>query len=581
MEEIKEILEGIIWEVFKEELPVEVSLAPELEEEESGFRADIATNVAMKLTGVLKKKDKSFVQNPREVAERIREVFLEKIEGDEVFFGTEVQVAGPGFLNIKLSDKFFREKISRLNNNFEQEVKNEDYKGKVVVTEFSDPNPFKVLHIGHLYTSVVGESISRLIEYAGGEVHRVNFGGDVGLHVAKTVYILRNRNNYSIEGIAECYVEGTRAYEEDEEAKAEIVRLNKEIYRINQLGEGNYEGLSEEEKKIAEVYWKGRELSYKYFEQFYEKIGVKFEKFYPESSVAGRGLKEVKAHIPEVYRESEGAIVFSGEEFGLHTRVFVNKEGLPTYEAKDVGLLVTKADDYNFDESVVITGNDIVEYMKVVLKSVEQFRPELVERTRHLTHGNVRLPGNEKMSSRKGNFIKASDVLRDVEARLRSAGSASNWHIIAMAAIKYSFLKYRIGGDIEFDVEESVKMTGNSGPYLLYSSVRARKISSNSGLAITANDSLSEPAFLNNFEVRLSKKFMQYEEVLSEAVSCFAPHLVANYLFELAQEFSRFYENCKVVGDEREAERLEIVSVFYRIMEHGLRILGIEIPEEM
>jgi len=432
----------------------------------------------------------------------------------------------------------------------------------------------------------VGEAISKLIEFAGGEVHRVNFGGDVGLHVAKTLYALRVKD-FTIEDIAMAYVEGTKMYEEDEEAKKEITKLNKQIYEIvqNEVHEG----------ELAERYWKGRELSYRYFDEFYARIGVKFEKYYPESTVAGRGLLTVREHTPEVYQESDGAVVFKGEEYGLHTRVFVNKEGLPTYEAKDVGLLFAKDEDYKFDESVVITGNDIVDYMKVVLKSVEQYAPELVAKTRHITHGNVRLPGNEKMSSRKGNFVKAVDVLEQAP----------------LDAIKYSFLKYKIGGNIEFDAEESVAMTGNSGPYLQYSAVRAKhvldKLGSFSG-AITANDSLSGPRSSRpssrgsaayprqqppdvptkehsprqpENELLLTKKILAYAGVLAEAVREMAPHLICNYLFELAQEFSRFYENCQVAGGEHEGERGKMVKVFYKIMEHGLGLLGISVPEEM
>jgi len=137
-----------------------------------------------------------------------------------------------------------------------------------VICEFSDPNPFKVLHVGHLYTSIVGDSISRLLEFAGGKVARANFGGDVGLHVAKTLYALKKRGFTETKNpeeaanlLAECYVEGTRMYEEDEGARAEIDQLNREIYKI--VTEDIHEG------ELAEMYWWGREASYAYFEEFY------------------------------------------------------------------------------------------------------------------------------------------------------------------------------------------------------------------------------------------------------------------------------------------------------------------------
>ena len=304
---------------------------------------------------------------------------------------------------------------------------------------------------------------------------------------------------------------------------------------------------------------------------------MKFDKYYPESTVAGRGLAEVKKGLAAgVYEISDGAVVYRGDtKLNLHTRVFINQEGLPTYEAKDVGLIFTKWDDYHFDKSVIITANDIIDYMKIVLASIGEMNPELPARTTHLTHGNVKLPGNVKMSSRKGNFLKAVDILNLISDELKSEYNSEDEKVV-LGATKYAFLKYKMGGDIIFDPKESVKMTGNSGPYLLYSCVRAKKILSKIG------DKKAElNGELNPFERALSKKIVQYKDVLDEAVTEMAPHKVCNFLYELAQEFSRFYENCPVAGDTREAERVQIIRAYLNVMEHGLNILGIQIPEEM
>lgn len=572
MENIRECLKTEIAKLFDVEVEPEVTVAPE------GQNADFASNVAMRLSGMLKAKGESIA--PREIAEKI----VKEIEASDL--GFSVEMAGPGFLNFIARDEYWKTKLAEIVADFDKNISCDEYSGKTVICEFSDPNPFKVLHVGHLYTSIVGDSISRLVEFAGGKVVRANFGGDVGLHVAKTLYAVGQDSNSSSAGtlkaarpslwpakdcstpaltpelLAKAYVEGTRAYEDDETAKAEIVKLNKEIYHIaeNDIHEG----------ELAKLYWQGREVSYQYFEDFYKRVGVKFDKYYPESTVAKRGLSEVKAHVGDVYEESNGAIVFAGEKYDLHTRVFVNAEGLPTYEAKDVGLIFTKWDDYKFDKSIVITGNDIIDYMKVVLKSISLYAPELVERTKHITHGNVRLPGNEKMSSRKGNFIKAVDVLDTVNDLV-------NDEKIAMGAVKYAFLKYKIGGNIEFDAKESVSTTGNSGVYLQYSAVRAKKILA--GVKTTEADYSAWD--LNENEKKLIAKLTQYGQVLKDALADFAPHKVANYLYETSQEFSRFYENVKVAGSEREAERAEIVGAYLKTMTHGLNILGIEVPEEM
>ena len=548
MNEISESLKKNIKELFDVEIEPEITMAPE------GTGADFSSNIAMRLTKELHK-------NPREIAELIKDKM------DNV----KTEIAGPGFLNFYLSDEYFIKEISDLRDNFEKNISCSEYSDKTVICEFSDPNPFKVLHVGHLYTSMVGDSIARLFEYAGAKVIRANFGGDVGLHVGKTMWALlkSGMKDFTIEDIAAKYVDGTRAYEEDEAAKAEIVEINKKVYEIAQN--------NLHDSELAEMYWKGRELSYQYFEDFYNRIGVKFDKYYPESTVAGRGLTEVRKGLERgVYEESDGAVVYRGDtKLGLHTRVFINKEGLPTYEAKDVGLIFTKWDDYHFDKSVVITGNDIIDYMKIVLGSVGEMNPELPARTSHLTHGQVKLPGSVKMSSRKGNFLKAVDVLNMVSDELREGYNSEDFDIV-LGATKYALLKYKIGGDIIFDPKESVKMTGNSGPYLLYSCVRAKKI-----LSKVTKTSVDGEMIFNNFEKALIKKIAQYREILGEAVNEMAPHKVCNYLYELAQEFSRFYENCPVTGNEFEAQRALIVNVYLKTMLHGLNILGIKVPEEM
>lgn len=551
-----ETIELLIAGVVKAEFDLDLKPLVTIPDEKFG---DFATNIAMHLTAKLS-------ANPREIAEQI----AEKLRETEDI--TEVSVAGPGFINIKMSDKFL---LEQLNN-----TPSQTWAGKVVVCEYSDPNPFKVLHAGHLYTSIVGHTIANLFENAGAEVHRVNFGGDVGLHVGKTMWaILQDLGGENIEKLsnipdnersewmATCYVKGTQAYEENEQSKQEIIALNKRVYEIVNS--------NDRESAFAQIYWTTRGWSYDYFDNFYSRIGTPFEKYYPESSVAELGLKTVKEQLNNgVYTESDGAVVFEGEKFGLHTRVFINSEGLPTYEAKDVGLIFTKKADYNFDHSVVITGNEQLQYMSVVLKSVEQYAPELVSATTHLTHGIVKLAGGVKMSSRLGNFLRATDVLDSAkQANLEATGKDDE--LTSLGAVKYSFLKNRMGGDIIYDPLESVSIHGNSGPYLQYAHARARSILAKSKAESQKVESL-EPG-----ERTLLRKLVEYTDVVNKAVEELAPHTVCTYLYELAQEFNRFYEQNRVVGDEREQIRLGLVSAYADTLNIGLKLLEIHAPEKM
>ena len=602
MEKIRELLRTVISSLYNVEAEINLVEAPK----DTG--ADFATNIAMNLAKNLKR-------NPMQIAEEVREKTLELDVADEREI-SEIEIAKPGFINIKLSDDFYKLELEKYQKNFLENISQNEYLEKTVICEFSDPNPFKILHVGHLYTSMVGDAISRIVEFAGGNVVRANFGGDVGLHVAKNMYaLLQHKDEINdlmtttekAELLSKTYVEGATAYEEDEIAKEKIVEINKKIYRIAEAGDSivaELEGLIERdasratlnELELAKVYFWGRKVSYQYFKDFYEKIGVKFDRYYPESTVAAKGLEMVTKGLGDgVYEESDGAIVFKGEKYGLHTRVFINKNGLPTYEAKDVGLIFTKWEDYHFDKSIIITGNDIIDYMKVVLKSVQQYAPELSKRTLHLTHGQVKLPGREKMSSRKGNFLKAVDVIELIREELikvqeeisQNKGEPNPEEVdlrILLGAIRYAFLKYKVGGDIVFDVKESVSMTGNSGPYLQYSAVRAQKVLGKileSQVEKTNKKVEQKEWTLVVVEKNLIKKIMQYKNVLGEVVGELSPSKLCTYLYEIAQDFSRFYENVQVVGSEYEVERGAIVLAYLKVLTHGLSILGIEIPEKM
>lgn len=555
MQEVKELVELAVKKAFG------INCESPLDRPEEKF-GDYASNIALQLSKKLSK-------NPREIAEKI----AAELEKNAVI--KKVEIAGAGFINITLTDEYLGKAV--------QEVTASSpniYKGKVVVVEYSDPNPFKVLHAGHLYQTVFGDSISRLVGRAGGEVHDVNFGGDVGRHVAITMWaILKelggekpekltdipedDRSNW----LAKCYVDGNNAFEDDPQVKSEVLSLNKRVYKIHND--------DDHDSPFAKIYWTTRQWSYDYFEQFYASIGSGFEKYYPESITAPVGLKTVKEQLKKgIYEESDGAIVFRGEPYGLHTRVFINSEGLPTYEAKDIGLAIVKWEDYHFDQTIIITGNDITEYMKVVLKSLEQFRPEIAERTKHFTHGQVKLKGGVKMSSRKGNIVKAADILETAREASKKIIGSSNEDTV-LAAVKFAFLKQRLGPDVVYEPEESVSLQGNSGPYLQYSHARACSV-----LAKVKNVESTE----HNFEPgerTLARKLSEYPEVVAAATDDLMPHHIANYLYELAQEFNRFYEKNRVIGDSREGIRASLVRRYVDVLKDGLSLLNISAPEKM
>jgi arginyl-tRNA synthetase len=560
MDTLSHTITELIAELYDQELIVR------LDRPEAKF-GDYATNVAMQLAKPLGK-------NPREIAEELATVLRRSGEF------REVTIAGPGFINLRLNDTAL---LAQLEMQPEQPLA-----GTTYVIEYSCPNAFKELHTGHLYNTIFGDILARLIESAGATVNRTSFGGDVGLHVAKCLWgmvaTLGGINPNKLDEveaspfsranwISQCYVKGAGAYEENIEAKQEIDELNKTIY--------GFHNENDHESPLAQLYWTTRQWSYDYFNAFYDTIGVDTMRYYPESETAPVGMKVVKEQLSLGHlKESEGAIVFEGDESKhLHTRVFVTSKGLPTYETKDIGVMWMEQADYQFDCRILITGNDQKEYMRVVFAAADTFQPGLGAKMTHLTNGTVRFGDGKKMSSRLGNVSRAIDVVEAVREKVKEiVQDEALTDIVTLGAIKYVFAKYRLGGDIAFDIDETVSLQGNSGPYIQYAHARAKSILQKAD--IVSQEALIDYIF-NDEERMLVRKLGEYQEVLARATAELMPHHICNYLYELAQEFNRFYEKTRVIGSDEQAARVALVARYAETLRAGLAILGIDAPERM
>ncbi|HMQ95834.1 MAG TPA: arginine--tRNA ligase [Candidatus Saccharibacteria bacterium] len=552
-----ETIHRIVQELYDQDIDIEVSRP------DAQF-GDYATNIAMQLAKLLGRK-------PREIAEEIAAKLTEA--GDF----SEVTVAGPGFINIRLSDQALLELVRK-----EPKALNA---GKRIVLEYSCPNAFKELHTGHLYQTLFGDILARLLLVSGATVHRTSFGGDVGLHVAKCLWgmvaMLGGEYPEKLETIggdaftratwiSECYVKGAGAYEDDETAKADIDELNKTIY--------GFHAADDHDSPLAKIYWITRQWSYDYFDAFYALIAVTPMHQYAESQTAPVGMKEIERQLEKgTVKKSDGAIVFEGDTARhLHTRVFVTSKGLPTYETKDIGVIWQEKADYDFDRRIIITGNDQKEYMRVVFAAAETFRPELAGTMTHFTNGTVRFADGKKMSSRLGNVTRAATVIEVVREKVKQlVEDPALVEPVTLGAIKYVFAKYRLGGDISFDIDETVSLQGNSGPYLQYAHARARSV------LAKVTTPFRQPTELLPEDRALVRKLSEYQEVITRATELLEPHHICNYLFELAQEFNRYYEKNRVIGSDQEAHRASLVALYADTLQAGLTILGIDAPEQL
>jgi len=547
-----------------------------LEHPEDLKNGDYSTNVALAIA-------KGVERNPKELAEKIIVEIL-KLNIDKNI--EKVEVAGNGFINFYLSRKFFAKSIEEILNKGEHIGKNNSLEGKKIMVEYTDPNPFKPFHIGHLMSNAIGESISRLIEFSGAEIARANYQGDVGLHVAKAIYgLLDNEklqsktgsNNLQATNIGQAYVNGAGAYETDEKVKQEINEINKKLY-------------DKSDEKINEIYDWGFKVTMEAFEDLYKMLGTKFDFYFLESTMADIGREIVNDNMGKVFEESDGAIVFKAEKHDpkLHTRVFLTSKNLPAYETKELGLTVEKFRTYqNMDLSIVVTANEQMDYMRVVAKAISLIYPDFEKKMKNITHGMMRLASG-KMGSRKGNVITGESLLNEVRDtildRITDRGFSPEEEErvasdVGVAAIKYSILKQSIGGDIVFDFEKSISFEGDSGPYLQYSYARANSILEKAQKENILPDPHAFPPEI--FEVE--KLLYKFGEVVLRSASLYEPHHIANYLIEVARAFNSFYGNNMIVNKEDKTSpyKIAMTYAFSFVMKTGLHLLGIVAPKKM
>ncbi len=566
------------YEVIKKEIEnlfVEAKIVPcfTLDQPEDSSRGEYATNVAF----VFAKKENS---SPRETAEKYAQILHEKLST----VVERIEVAGPGFINFFLKDKVMLAEVEKTAKQFIFMLDATE-KGKVMV-EYTDPNCFKVFHVGHFMANIVGEAISRLYENIGHHVMRVCYPSDVGRNVALGVWgVMQKREQLPHEHatlrekatfLGECYAFAFAEFEKSDQVKEEVTKVNQAIY-------------ARSDEEILRFYDMGRAWSLEYFNDLYKMLDTTFDAFIYESEVSEPGVKIVKEFLKKgLFEESEGAIVYKGEQDGLHTRVFINQKGLPTYEAKDLGNYEKKlAMLPDAEEYVVITANEQNDYFKVVNTVARKIHPGLEGKLIHIGHGLLRLPEG-KMSSRTGNVIGAEDLIETVKENLQermedfegSSGEKNKLMTdIAIGAIKFSILKQAPGKDVIFDLENSISFEGDSGPYLQYTHARMCTLLEKAReLGITSDTIASTPE-----GKELSRLILTYPQVLLTAYDDLGPHHIVNYLLSLTRAFNSLYGATQFLDTKKSesAYYVLLTQATRNILAHGLQTLGIGAPERM
>jgi arginyl-tRNA synthetase len=322
------------------------------------------------------------------------------------------------------------------------------------------------------------------------------------------------------------------------------------------------------------------------------------------------GKEIVMENLGKIFLKDEGAIIFPGVKYNLHNRVFINSKGNPTYEGKDIGLQAKYQELYQYDQVNIFSHKEQDDYFKVIIKANEMVFPHLAGKIKHVSYGEVKL-STGKMSSRTGNVIAAEDIFNQVKTKIKEISpelddlSVQN---LAVGAIKFTFLKYSVGSDIVYDLEESVSIHGDTGPYVMYVYARIQSIlrkaaGGNRAKEIEAEEEIEEvqeeeiaqkkkskpvsevpgnmPEVLAAEEREVIRQLEYFEIIVEKATVNFQPNELVKYLLNLTKAFNSFYEKHPVVGSKTQDFRLLLVRKAAESIKLGLYLLGIETVDKM
>lgn len=520
---------------------------------------------------------KQLKQSPKQIALELRA----KIGEPSLDF-EDIQIAG-AYIN------FFVDRKLLAINLIKKILKQKDKFGKLkqeksikTMVEFSSPNTNKPLHIGHLRNISIGESISRISEFAGEKIIRTSLNNDRGIHICKSMaaYLKYGKNSKPSEKIKSDHFVGKYYALFNKRAKTNE-QLDILSHRLLQKWEQG-------DKDVIKLWEKMNKWAFDGQKKTYEKLGIKFDKEYYESKLYAKGkdiiLKGLKDKIFE--KRKDGAVIINLNKENLGEKILLRIDKTSVYITQDLYLAKLKFKEFKLDKSLYVTGNEQDYHFKVLFSILKRlgFKQEGLK---HISYGMIKLPEG-KIKSREGIKGLSADEILDkvqilVKKELNSRDKLSKRELekrslkIALSAIKYSLLKIDIKKNTIFNPKKSISFEGDTGPYIQYSYARASSI-------LRKIKTKKKTFILKNFEpkeIELVKKLSQFPEIVLDAYKNLNPSLIANYSYQLAQIFNEFYHMCPVINSEQESFRISLVESFRYVLKNSLNLLGIETLEEM
>ncbi|MBI5077713.1 arginine--tRNA ligase [Candidatus Falkowbacteria bacterium] len=516
---------------------------------------------------------KSFKKNPTDIAKLLRDAIRKTKNFDKI------DASGP-YLN------FFIEKTRLAAETIKQVLKEKQKYGRGqnkigrVMIEFPSPNTNKPLHLGHLRNMAIGESVARLLEATDNKVIRANLNNDRGVHICKSML---------------AYQKFGRNKKPDKKTDHFVgdyyVRFAKELEKNSKLQDETQALLVKWEngdKKTIALWKKMTAWAIDGFKETYKTFGIKHDITYFESSLYDKGRNIVNDGLKKgvFQKRADGAILIDLTKDGLDEKILLRADGTAVYITQDLYLAKLKNDKFNLDGSIYVVGSEQEYHFKVLFLILRKLGFKFAKNLKHLSYGMVMLPEG-RMKSREGTVVDADDLIEEVR-QLAEKELTKRYHLptkelksrglkIALAAIKYHFLRPDVGKTITFNPKESISFDGNTGPYILYAYARAGSIIKKSNRRIAVLKIFS----VNQEERNLINKISELPQTVLAGAREYNSAPIANYVFDLAQIFNAFYHQCPVIGSDNESLRLNLTNAFRQTLKNALYLLGIETIEEM
>lgn len=525
-------------------------------------------------------------QRAQELAEGIKAFLGEPPEG---FSHIE---AVNGYLNLYFSTSAYAQRVIdsvlQEGGRFGQAMS----RGETIMVEYSQPNTHKAFHVGHLRNVILGGSMCRILEFAGYDVIRANYLGDIGLHVVKWMWnYLKNHQGETPEEntthwMNEIYAEADRLFQ-DPGNEAEVRAL--------------YARWNARDPEVVSLWNKTREWSLEGFAEIYDLLGEEFDRIYFESEVEDAGVVLVEKLIEEGLAQDErpeGPVFIDldavlGTEDEYRVLVVLRSDGSSLYATKDLPLAIQKFNEYDLDQSIYVIDVRQSLYLKQIFKTLEILGYEWADKLHHLPYELVNLPGNVTMSSREGTVVLLDDLVAEATQRAWSIVEEKNPELaddakdsiaqaVALGALKYAMLSRDNTKVVTFDWDSALDFNGQAAPYIQYAHVRAGSILRKGGGQGLPKE-VNFPETLEKSEVDLIELMTRLPADVLRASEEYRPLVIANLAYDMARAFNDFYNTCHVLNAEPEvrAYRLHLVAAAQQVIATSLQLLGIQAPSMM